>query len=52
MNLTVLALITGLVAGGVFTLLRLPLLAPPTLPGIMGITGIFLGAKIIEFFGI
>lgn len=52
MNLSVLALITGIVAGGIFTALKLPLPAPPTLPGIMGITGIFLGAKIIEFFGI
>jgi XapX domain-containing protein len=51
MNLSVLALITGIVAGGIFTALKLPLPAPPTLPGIMGIIGIFLGAKIIEFFG-
>ncbi|WP_409227118.1 XapX domain-containing protein [Gudongella sp. SC589] len=49
MNLTILALITGLVAGGAFTLLKLPLPAPPTLPGVVGIIGIFLGAKIVEF---
>ena len=50
MNVTILALITGLVAGGVFSLLKLPLPAPPTLPGVVGIVGIFLGAKIVEFF--
>lgn len=38
-----LALITGLVVGLLFAKLKLPIPAPPTCAGIMGIVGIFLG---------
>ncbi|WCN38440.1 XapX domain-containing protein [Aneurinibacillus uraniidurans] len=44
----VLALITGLVVGAVFKLLKLPLPAPPVLPGILGIVGIYLGGIIVQ----
>lgn len=38
-----LALLTGLAVGVLFALLRLPVPAPPTLAGVAGIVGIFLG---------
>ena len=37
------ALVTGLVAGFAFAKLKLPIPAPPSLAGILGIVGIFLG---------
>ncbi len=46
--LSVLALLTGLVAGGVFALLNVPIPAPPELAGVMGIIGIFLGYRLIQ----
>lgn len=49
MKLVLLALITGVIAGGIFTLFKLPLPAPPTVAGIAGIFGIFAGAKLAEF---
>ncbi|TDC28490.1 DUF1427 family protein [Micromonospora sp. 15K316] len=42
-----LALLTGLIVGVVFALLRLPIPAPPTLAGIAGIIGIFLGFIVV-----
>lgn len=36
-------LLTGLICGAVFGLLKLPIPAPPTLAGIAGIIGIFVG---------
>ncbi|WP_132944576.1 DUF1427 family protein [Tumebacillus sp. BK434] len=50
MKVLILSLITGIVVGVLFTLMRLPLPAPPVLSGILGIVGIWLGAKIVEFF--
>lgn len=44
-----LALITGVITGGIFTLLKLPLPAPPALPGIAGIVGIFIGFKAVSY---
>lgn len=49
LKVLILSLITGIVVGVVFTLMRLPLPAPPVLSGILGIVGIWLGAKIVEF---
>ncbi len=37
---------TGIVVGLVFSILKLPLPAPPVLAGILGIVGIFLGGEI------
>lgn len=48
-RLTILALVTGVITGIVFTFLKLPLPAPPAIPGIAGILGIFLGSKAIEY---
>lgn len=49
MKITLLALITGVITGIIFSFLKLPLPAPPALPGIAGIVGIFAGAKIFEY---
>ena len=49
MKLEILALITGIICGGVFSLLRLPIPAAPALAGILGIVGVWLGKVIIEF---
>lgn len=46
-TLTVLATLTGLAAGFLFAFLRIPIPAPPELPGIMGIVGIYLGYKLV-----
>jgi XapX domain-containing protein len=46
----VLALLTGLITGGVFRFLNVPIPAPPTLPGVLGIVGIFLGYKLLDHF--
>lgn len=40
----VLATIAGLIVGIIFTLIRLPIPAPPYLPGVMGIVGVYLGS--------
>jgi len=45
-----LALITGLIAGLVFSACKLPLPAPPVLSGIIGIFGIFLGGALWKMF--
>lgn len=49
MKLALIALATGIVTGGIFTLAKLPLPAPPTIAGISGIVGIFLGSKLMEY---
>lgn len=36
-------LITGAFVGFLFAALKLPIPAPPTLPGVVGIVGIFIG---------
>ncbi|ROQ21924.1 XapX domain-containing protein [Gallaecimonas pentaromativorans] len=43
-----LALCAGLSAGAFFTWLKLPLPAPPTLSGIIGAFGVFLGAVLVN----
>ncbi|PSQ08604.1 XapX domain-containing protein [Halobacteriales archaeon QS_5_70_15] len=50
-GLTVLAFLTGLLAGGVFAFLEAPIPAPPTLSGVLGIVGIYVGFKLVEFSG-
>lgn len=43
MNQPILAAVTGLIVGGLFSFLNLPIPAPPSLAGVMGIVGIYLG---------
>tara|TARA_R110000787_G_scaffold69288_8_gene154346 strand:+ start:265 stop:435 length:171 start_codon:yes stop_codon:yes gene_type:complete len=40
----IIATITGIIVGLVFSLLKLPIPAPPVLSGIAGIFGIYLGS--------
>ncbi len=47
-QLTLLALVTGLVTGGLFRFLHIPIPAPPELPGLMGIVGIYLGYRLLD----
>ncbi|SDQ47724.1 XapX domain-containing protein [Natronobacterium texcoconense] len=47
-ELVLLGLFTGAVTGGFFALFDVPIPAPPELPGLMGIVGIYLGYKIVQ----
>ena len=51
-QITVLALLTGLVTGALFRFLNVPIPAPPELPGVMGIVGIFVGYQLIDHFDV
>jgi len=46
----ILALVTGLIVGIAFSAVKLPIPAPPALPGILGIVGIYLGAIVWKSF--
>ncbi|MBP2252896.1 MULTISPECIES: XapX domain-containing protein [Halobacteriales] len=48
----VLALLTGIFAGALFSVIQIPIPAPPNLPGVLGIVGIFLGYKGVEWLGV
>lgn len=43
MHQAILAAVSGLIVGSLFSFLNLPIPAPPTLSGVMGIIGIYLG---------
>jgi XapX domain-containing protein len=49
LKITILALLTGFIAGFVFALFKLPIPAPPAFPGIAGIIGIYLGYKALNW---
>jgi XapX domain-containing protein len=51
-TLAVLALVTGTVTGAVFAYLQVPIPAPPTLSGVLGIVGIYLGYRVVEGLGV
>jgi len=51
-TLTLLATCTGLTAGALFKFLEIPIPAPPELPGLMGIVGIYAGFKLVEYLGV
>lgn len=48
---TALALLTGLLAGGLFSAVEAPIPAPPNLAGVLGIVGIYLGYKLVTALG-
>ncbi|ADO77468.1 XapX domain-containing protein [Halanaerobium praevalens] len=50
MNEALLATFSGLIVGSLFSFLKLPIPAPPTLSGIMGIIGIYLGFMLTKTF--
>lgn len=43
------ATLAGMACGVVFSLLKLPIPAPPVLAGVMGIIGVFLGYILINY---
>jgi len=45
-----LLLVGGLVVGIIFFVAKLPLPAPPTLPGILGAVGMFIGYQLRSIF--
>lgn len=47
--LSTLALLTGLVTGAVFAALEVPIPAPPELPGVLGIVGIYAGYRLVQW---
>lgn len=48
MSDNLLALFTGSLVGAIFAFFKLPIPAPPALPGVAGIVGIYLGFKLIN----
>ena len=50
-GLTVLAFLTGLLAGALFAFLEVPIPAPPTISGVLGIVGIYVGFRLVRFWG-
>jgi XapX domain-containing protein len=50
-GLTALAFLTGLLAGALFAFLEVPIPAPPTISGVLGIVGIYVGFKLVELSG-
>ena len=49
MKEVIMATLTGLAVGVLFSFLKLPLPAPPTLAGLMGIVGMFVGFVIMNY---
>ncbi|MFW5918595.1 MAG: XapX domain-containing protein [Halanaeroarchaeum sp.] len=50
--LSLLALLTGTITGAVFAYFQVPIPAPPTLAGLLGIVGIYVGYKVVEAAGV
>jgi XapX domain-containing protein len=48
MQLALLSLLTGMLVGALFIFVKLPVPAPPTIAGVAGIFGIFLGAELAK----
>ncbi|MDF2946716.1 MAG: hypothetical protein K0S51_1395 [Bacillales bacterium] len=46
---TILALLAGTIVGFLFSLIKLPLPAPPNLAGLAGVAGVLLGYKVYEW---
>ncbi|MDN3651995.1 XapX domain-containing protein [Thalassotalea ponticola] len=46
MQEVILATVAGFVVGILFSFLKLPIPAPPVLPGVMGIVGVYLGGLV------
>lgn len=50
--LATLALCTGFFAGAAFAAVGVPIPAPPTITGVLGIVGIYLGFRVVKALGI
>ena len=46
----ILSIITGIITGGIFSLLNMPIPAPNRIEGILGIIGVYFGFIIISYF--
>ncbi|GAB3685839.1 hypothetical protein GCM10028857_16970 [Salinarchaeum chitinilyticum] len=47
--LVALALLIGVLTGSIFAFVQVPIPAPPELPGLLGIVGIYLGYRLVEW---
>jgi XapX domain-containing protein len=47
--IALLALLTGFITGAVFSFAGVPIPAPPSIAGVLGIVGIYLGYKVVEY---
>jgi len=52
LQLVALGLLTGTLTGAFFALFDVPIPAPPELPGLMGIVGIYFGYKLVQYLGL
>lgn len=51
-TVAMLALVTGFLTGALFRFLHVPIPAPPTLSGLLGIVGIYLGYVVLDYFDV
>ena len=49
MRTEIVSLLVGMVVGGIFAALKLPIPAPNALSGVLGISGIYFGSKLVEW---
>jgi XapX domain-containing protein len=49
LTLVLLATLTGMLTGAVFNAAGVPIPAPPNFAGVMGVVGVFLGYRLIEW---
>jgi len=49
MKEVILSLLTGIIVGFLFALLKLPIPAPPALAGVTGIVGVYVGFKLFQW---
>ncbi len=49
LTLAVVATLVGVTVGALFAFLRVPIPAPPELPGVMAILGIYIGFRLINY---
>lgn len=44
----IVSLLVGMLVGGIFTAFKLPIPAPNALSGVLGVSGIYFGSKLVE----
>lgn len=49
LTLVLLATVTGMLTGAVFNAAGVPIPAPPNFAGVMGVVGVFLGYRVVEW---
>ncbi|TDX59143.1 XapX domain-containing protein [Orenia marismortui] len=49
MNQVLLATVSGIIVGALFSYFNFPIPAPPNLAGVMGVAGVYLGSLIIKY---